>query len=233
MSTPSAVEIRNHYAAENARWNHCNRDGANHPELFFEEVLAHNRLNNDPRDATIASLTEQRNALKGEVERLVHEVFPRLTAGYHLNAPERAEARANRETSVALLRRLGLALAVLFLGAITAPAHAAEDAYYPMPLAELVAKRPADRVHSHLCVTGTVSSVRQEADGDFHVRLCDGGLCLVLEVIPELPLPRPKKGSRIEACGVSRWDSWHGWWELHPAVRWRDLDRGTVPGGPR
>ncbi len=52
-------------------------------------------------DATI-------QALAAEVERLINEVFPRLTAGYHLNAPERAEAKLHREAARALLSRLGV-----------------------------------------------------------------------------------------------------------------------------
>jgi hypothetical protein len=57
-------------------------------------------------------------------------------------------------------------------------------------------------------------------DGDWHVTLAEGETKVVLEIIPQIPLPPPKKGQRIEACGITRWDKRHKWPELHPVIRW-------------
>lgn len=116
--------------------------------------------------------------------------------------------------------RAALAALCLLL-ALAIPAHAGEDAYFTMDLKALALAAPADRLHAHLCVTGTVSQVKHEKDDDWHVRLCDSGLCIVLEIVPDIPVSRPAKGSRITACGIERWDSWHGWRELHPLSFWK------------
>jgi hypothetical protein len=69
---------------------------------------------------------------------------------------------------------------------------------------------------THVCTAGPVTYVRQQADGDWHVTLDDGTTRLVLEIIPRLPLPVPRKGQRVWACGITRDDHDHGWRELHP-----------------
>ena len=73
---------------------------------------------------------------------------------------------------------------------------------------------------THVCTVGTVAMVARERDGDIHIRLVDGEAFVILETIPGLPLPRPKKGQRIEACGIVREDKGHRWYELHPLERW-------------
>jgi hypothetical protein len=67
-------------------------------------------------------------------------------------------------------------------------------------------------------VEGTVRYVRAEKDGDVHIRLCDGGLCVIAECVSYKPCARPRKGSRVRVSGVSRYDGapGHGWWEVHP-----------------
>lgn len=84
----------------------------------------------EPGTPAVAAYERKIAALAQEVERLVEDVFPRLTAGYHLNAPERTEAWIHRETARALLRRLGLALAagLLASGLWAAPAPAGPQA---------------------------------------------------------------------------------------------------------
>lgn len=102
------------------------------------------------------------------------------------------------------------------------------------------------RIPTHVRITGAVASVRKEADGDYHVRLCaepKGAPCVVVEIIPSLSADRivtPKtraartkavvrKGDRLEVVGISRWDVHHSWWEIHPATSIKVL--GRVPGG--
>lgn len=89
------------------------------------------------------------------------------------------------------------------------------DGYHAVPLAQLATTR-----WTHVCVTGPVVYVRKQADGDIHVTLDDGTTTVVLEIIPAVPLPRPRKGQRITACGISRFDRHHKWAEVHPVLRW-------------
>jgi hypothetical protein len=69
---------------------------------------------------------------------------------------------------------------------------------------------------THVEVTGKVTLVKKEADGDVHIRLSDGQTFIVAECVPELPCKPPRKGATITVRGVSRFDKEHGWWEVHP-----------------
>src|SRR5258708_28523284 len=72
-------------------------------------------------------------------------------------------------------------------------------------------------------LTGVVSAIHKEADGDVHIRIEDGtGNFVICEQIPELPLKTlPKVGDKIVAKGIVRYDGEHGWWELHPFISWK------------
>lgn len=71
-------------------------------------------------------------------------------------------------------------------------------------------------------VTGTVTDVQKSTDGDWHVNLKDAqNRVLVMEIIPELPLPVPKIGTKIKIWGITRYDIAHRWWELHPIIGWQ------------
>src|SRR4051794_20819320 len=119
--------------------------------------------------------------------------------------------------TIAIALTLAAFLALLF--ALPSRGAGGADAYVEVALPDFVLA-PADaHLSTHLCAVGTVEAVRKERDGDVHVRLCQGPLCVVLEIIPELPIARPRKGSRIRACGIQRWDSWHLWQEIHPLLR--------------
>lgn len=113
-------------------------------------------------------------------------------------------------------------------------------------IAKLARSTCANRIPTHVRVAGVVASVRKEADGDYHVKLCEepnGAPCIVVEIIPSLSADRivePKtraartraavrKGDRIEVVGISRWDAGHRWWEIHPATSIKVL--GLTPGG--
>jgi hypothetical protein len=68
---------------------------------------------------------------------------------------------------------------------------------------------------------GQVTYVNREQDGDIHIVLkAPDGAFLVLEIIPELPMPAPHDDDRITAWGIVRHDGLHNWWELHPLIGW-------------
>jgi len=92
----------------------------------------------------------------------------------------------------------------------------AQDGYHRVPLEQMATTR-----WTHVCTVGPVVYVRKMKDGDIHVTLDNGRAKVVLEIIPQLPLPRPKKWQRIEACGITRIDKHHGWPELHPLLSWK------------
>ncbi|HZD67790.1 MAG TPA: phosphatase PAP2 family protein [Actinomycetes bacterium] len=70
-------------------------------------------------------------------------------------------------------------------------------------------------------VYGQVTYVNREFDGDIHVVLkAPDGSFVVLEIIPELPIPAPHDDDRITAWGIVRHDGLHNWWELHPLIGW-------------
>lgn len=102
---------------------------------------------------------------------------------------------------------MGLWLAVLL---------AATDAYHPVRLDQV-----ATTSWTHVCTTGPVVYVRKMADGDIHVTLDDGVSRVVAEIIPQIPLAKPRKGQRIEVCGITRYDKRHQWPEIHPVTRWQ------------
>jgi hypothetical protein len=70
-------------------------------------------------------------------------------------------------------------------------------------------------------VYGQVTYVNREQDGDIHIVLkAPDGAFVVLEIIPELPIPAPHDDDRITAWGIVRHDGLHNWWELHPLIGW-------------
>jgi hypothetical protein len=74
--------------------------------------------------------------------------------------------------------------------------------------------------HTHVEVSGVVTYRRKEDDGDAHIRICDAGICIVAECIPELPEPcvGVRKGDTVTVRGISRYDKQHGWAEVHPVL---------------
>lgn len=78
---------------------------------------------------------------------------------------------------------------------------------------------------THICTTGPVVYVRKQADGDAHITLDDGKSLVVLEIIPAIPLPVPRKGQTITVCGITRYDKRHKWPEVHPVLRWSAVPR--------
>lgn len=100
--------------------------------------------------------------------------------------------------------------------------------YWPQEL-ENYAERGS--VRPRVQIDGYVIYTRTEKDGDLHIRLCDTldarGMdrrhCIVCEIIPTLPVPRPPIHAHIRVKGISRFDPEHGWREVHPVEAWSYL----------
>jgi hypothetical protein len=86
-------------------------------------------------------------------------------------------------------------------------------------------------------VSGTIRSIRREADGDIHVGLAGverrwlnaGNLArgqgdLVMEIVPDLPVVVPPIGSRVTVVGPWVLDTQTGWNEIHPV--WQLINNG-------
>ena len=87
------------------------------------------------------------------------------------------------------------------------------DGFHTIPLEELATTR-----WPHVCVSGPVTYVRKQSDGDYHITLDNGKGKGVLEIIPQIPLEIPRKGDIIMVCGISRFDRHHNWGEVHPVT---------------
>lgn len=92
----------------------------------------------------------------------------------------------------------------------------AQDAYHDVSIPNFSTKP-----HTHVCTTGDVTLVKKEADGDIHIRVNEtktSPAFIVAEIIPKLPVSKPKVGDHVKVCGIRRFDDTHGWWELHPVL---------------
>lgn len=89
----------------------------------------------------------------------------------------------------------------------------ARRVYFEVAIADM-----PSNVHTHVAVTGKVTLVKREADGDLHMRLEDAkGNFVTAECIPTLPcLTVPKVGATAMVRGISRFDGEHKWYEVHP-----------------
>lgn len=93
--------------------------------------------------------------------------------------------------------------------------------YHPVPLGRATS-------HTHIRVCGVVQSVRKQKDGDIHINLSavrGGPFLLVGEIIPLIPLPRPRLGTTICLEGISRTDAKHKWPEIHPVEGWYEVKK--------
>lgn len=71
---------------------------------------------------------------------------------------------------------------------------------------------------THAEIRGLVTLVRDEPDGDVHIRVEDPRRRFaIVEIIPAITLTRPKVGDCVRARGIVRFDKRHLWTELHPA----------------
>lgn len=74
--------------------------------------------------------------------------------------------------------------------------------------------------HTHIEISGFVSYVKLEKDGDLHFRVVpERGVnkpFVVAECIPAIRCVAPVVGDHVRVRGISRRDGEHKWWELHP-----------------
>src|ERR1700758_4352970 len=102
---------------------------------------------------------------------------------------------------------MNLALRLILFALVSRP-------YFPVSISDLAAGK---NFHTHIQVTGKVTLVKHEADGDIHIKLEDGqGHFIVAECIPKLPCIPPKVGQIVIVEGISRYDGEHKWREVHP-----------------
>ena len=105
------------------------------------------------------------------------------------------------------------------------PMTEASRRYLPVAPSRMVNNR-----RTHVEITGKVTEVSEQADGDIHVRIEDDHGFVIAECIPALPEVRRQcaallTGSTVTVHGISRYDFEHNWWEVHPVE--------TVIPGPR
>lgn len=104
--------------------------------------------------------------------------------------------------------------------------------------------KPSDFVgntFTHVETNGIVRYVRKENDGDVHVMVCETEFgtgsranymkgCVLAECIPAVPLACTvlHHGDLVTMWGISRYDRWHRWNELHPVLGVAVLDKDCV-----
>ncbi len=88
-----------------------------------------------------------------------------------------------------------------------------------------IARMQLRRRPTHVCLVGLVAYVRHQNDGDIHVTLVNQrNQKVIAEIIPLIPLVAPRKGQKIEVCGITRRDEIHGWPEIHPVESWKGMN---------
>lgn len=85
-------------------------------------------------------------------------------------------------------------------------------------------------LHTNQELTGTVTAVRAEADGDTHVEVTPdpqyaalaytGQNYVVVEPMPGQNIPPPNVGDHIHVSGTHTFDTNHGHNEIHPVLLW-------------
>ena len=107
--------------------------------------------------------------------------------------------------------------------------QSAKIVYAEMTITELIAEdanRWSDKMSAHAAVSGFVTQVSKENDGDTDIRICenpkiegmDRARCIVAKCIPKIPCVSPQVGKPITVKGITRYDAKVGthWWEIHP-----------------
>jgi hypothetical protein len=105
----------------------------------------------------------------------------------------------------------------------------AKIVYAELSIGELIAEdanRWSDKMSAHAAVSGFVTQVTKENDGDTTIRICenpkidgmDRARCIVAKCIAKIPCEVPPAGRPITVKGITRYDAKVGthWWEIHP-----------------
>lgn len=113
-----------------------------------------------------------------------------------------------------------------------------EGTYHLATITQL--QNPLLFVYPHVKIQAYVIDHAAEDDGDQHVKMADvdyGSIArnagiwpfVMCEIIPQLPLPSsPPLHQFIEIGGIYRWDTEHGWPEIHPVTYWLPSSPPTV-----
>jgi hypothetical protein len=109
--------------------------------------------------------------------------------------------------------------------------QSAKIVYAELSIGELIAEdanRWSDKMSAHAAVSGFVTQVTKENDGDTIIRICenpkidgmDRARCIVAKCIAKIPCEVPQVGKPITVKGITRYDAKVGthWWEIHPVV---------------
>jgi len=93
-------------------------------------------------------------------------------------------------------------------------------------------------LHTNQELTGTVTAVRGEADGDTHVEVTpdpayvalafSGQNYVVVEPMPGQSIPTPSIGDHIQVVGTHVYDTNHAHNEIHPVLVWNDVPYDPV-----
>jgi len=93
-------------------------------------------------------------------------------------------------------------------------------------------------LHPNQELTGTVTAVRSEADGDTHVQVTpdpayaslafQGMSYVVVEPMPGQGIPVPNLGDHIDVVGTHVYDTNHGHNEIHPVLTWNGVNYPPV-----
>jgi hypothetical protein len=105
----------------------------------------------------------------------------------------------------------------------------AKIVYAELSIGELIAEdanRWSEKMSAHAAVSGFVTQVTKENDGDTTIRICenpkidgmDRARCVVAKCIAKIPCEVPPVGRPLTVKGITRYDAKVGthWWEIHP-----------------
>ncbi len=105
-------------------------------------------------------------------------------------------------------------------------AAVASVTYSSFSIGTIASQNPAtSTLPTHVQVTGWVTSKAKQADGDWHIYVCDSASftyfsklhCINAEVVPYLQCnPLPGNGTQVTLNGTLRFDGPQDWWEIHP-----------------
>jgi len=91
-----------------------------------------------------------------------------------------------------------------------------------------VAPPGSPSVPTHLELQGWATYRKLEKDGDIHLHMCDGDVCLILECIPDLPEIAKQCAAlrvpvKVLVRGISHYDPEHRWQEIHPVLSIQEM----------
>src|SRR6267142_2056380 len=117
---------------------------------------------------------------------------------------------------------------ILLCAWLVIPVVCAGQTVHPKPVSKKSSSSSAKAASSasQAAVSGFVTQVTKENDGDTTIRICenpkidgmDRARCIVAKCIAKIPCEVPPTGKPITVKGITRYDAKVGthWWEIHP-----------------